>query len=208
MNIGNINTLSSKFYGYEQRLTKCIEKEWNLIRCKISSNDLERDISKRLFANLKKNRELRAIGIPTIEYMLITEDKKGDPVTKGFIDIAILIDEYRDPDTYIAYECKRLSLNKNGKWSSLAGKYASEGIARYVRAQYAHKLPVGCMLGYVMDSDLSKARKAVISVINNNKTKLMLIDHKNGESPHRFISHHSQITKSNSISIVHTLLAV
>jgi len=208
MIIGNLTTISDKFHGYEQCLTKCIEKEWNQIKSKISNNDLEKDISKRLFTNLKNNKELRRIGIPTIEYMLVDKDKKGDPVTKGFIDIAILIDEYRDPDTYIAYECKRLSLNKNGKWASLAGKYASEGISRYVRAQYAHKLPVGCMLGYVMDGDLSKARKAVISVINDNKINLMLTEHKDGESPHRFVSRHSQVTKSNSISVVHTLLAV
>ena len=206
MNIGDVRTIAGKFHGYEQRLSKCIEKEWNLIRGKISSTDLEKDISKRLYANLKKNRELREIGIPTIEHMLVDEDKNGDPVTKGFIDIAILIDEYRDPDTYIAYECKRLSLNRNGTWSSLAGKYATEGVARYVSAQYAHKLPIGCMLGYVMDGDLLKAHKCVMHSINNRKKTLMVKSIENCKVHHRFISIHSQNTRS--IRVVHTLLIV
>jgi len=208
MYINNTSSLADKFYGYEQRLTKLIEKDWGLIKAQVSNSDLETKISVDLYNQLKKNKELRAIGIPLIEHQLIDEDIKGDPFTKGKIDIVIMPDKYRDPDIYIAYECKRLNLTHKGKWSSLAGKYTAEGLARYVNAQYAKKLPVGCMLGYVMDGNIPNAHQSVIKSINKNKKTLKTKSIEKTKYLNRFTSHHSQKGTTNKIRITHLLLPI
>jgi hypothetical protein len=66
--------------------------------------------------------------------------------------MAVLLDW--DRETYLPYECKRLNTIHQGKRSSLATPYVNDGLMRFVTEQYAEGLPVGCMLGYVMDGDL------------------------------------------------------
>ena len=86
------------------------------------------------------------------QYKLLDEDLRGDVVTKGFIDIAVFFNW--NQEIYLAFECKRLNVSYGGGRHSQAGKYADEGLMRYVSAQYARSLPFGAMLGYVMDGDV------------------------------------------------------
>jgi hypothetical protein len=79
----------------------------------------------------------------------------GGKFSKGKIDIAFFLDQ--DREHYIAYECKRLNVPYGGTRNSLATVYVTQGMMRFMIEQYAEALPIGCMLGYVIDGDISFA---------------------------------------------------
>ena len=80
------------------------------------------------------------------------------------IDLAVIIDQERD--TYLAYECKKLNVHgADGARRSQAGAYVRDGMMRFVTEQYGRDLPVGCMLGYVMDGDLQWAYARVVAAM-------------------------------------------
>ena len=47
----------------------------------------------------------------------------------------------------------------------LATAYVTQGMIRFITEQYAENLPLGCMLGYVMDGDLAFALSRVEAAI-------------------------------------------
>ncbi|MEE8435927.1 MAG: hypothetical protein V3S64_14175, partial [bacterium] len=126
----------------------------------------------------------------------------------GMIDMAVVLDQ--DIERYIAYECKRLNVRYNGKKDSLAGLYVAKGMMRFVKEKYySDRLPVGCMLGYVMDGDIFFAAKQVRKAILDNKGILGLISGPTNVAPVQFIKRFLTTHKrqSNEIVIRHALLA-
>lgn len=131
----------------------------------------------------------------------------GARFSKGIIDLAVLLDWERE--TYLPYECKRLNVIHGGSRSSLATPYVTEGLIRFVTEQYAEGLPLGFMLGYVIDGDLSFALKQIHAAIGAQKTPLLLTD---GPKPgtfvqgiERFVTGHERATKSQ-VEVRHVLL--
>ncbi|WP_231745375.1 MULTISPECIES: hypothetical protein, partial [Microbulbifer] len=49
-----------------------------------------------------------------------------------------------------------------------------EGIIRYITAQYSEKLPYGCMIGYVLDNDISFAKKQLHTAIRRRSKLIKL----------------------------------
>ena len=119
---------------------------------------------------LGRDPRSRGNWIVSPQYKLLASDVKGDVVTKGYIDFAIFFD--RNQENYIAYECKRLNVSFPSGSKSLSDKYVSEGLMRYVSAQYAQELPFGVMVGYVLDGNASKAIDAVKSQIKKKSSPL------------------------------------
>ena len=97
----------------------------------------------------------------------------GWAYSKGKIDMALLLDQERE--RYLAYECKRLNVVRNGKTSSLATPYVLKGMLRFITEQYAADLPVGCMLGYVLDGNVNTARTKVRAAINSFNAMIGLV---------------------------------
>jgi hypothetical protein len=122
--------------------------------------------------------------------------------------MAVLLDQERE--RYLAYECKRLNVVSNGKKSSLATPYVADGLSRFISEQYAEKLPVGCMLGYVLDGDLSGAQSKIYAAINTKKSHIGLKASPVQDQPvgaaRRFFSHHLRPANGHEIEIRHALL--
>ena len=131
----------------------------------------------------------------------------GAKFSKGKIDIAVLLDQERE--RYLAYECKRLNVIHNGTRASLATRYVNDGMMRFLTEQYAEGLPMGCMLGYVMDGDMTFALTQVFGAIAAQKTQLAVIDGPISGQPitgiERFLTGHQRSNKSN-IELRHILL--
>jgi hypothetical protein len=131
----------------------------------------------------------------------------GASYSKGKIDIAIMVDQERE--RYVAYECKRLNVISKAGRSSLAARYVTEGMMRFMTEQYAEALPLGCMLGYVMDGHLPFALTQVHAAILTNKTTLSLTAGPyTGQAIRgceRFSTDHQRATKAR-IEIRHVLL--
>ena len=132
----------------------------------------------------------------------------GWAYSKGKIDMALLLDQERE--RYLAYECKRLNVVQNGKKRSLATPYVLEGMVRFVTEQYAADLPVGCMLGYVLDGNVSTARTKICAAIklHNGETGLVgsPIDDQSVGSIERLSSYHCRPSNGARFEIRHALL--
>lgn len=130
----------------------------------------------------------------------------GAKFSKGKIDIAVLVD--RERERYIAYECKRLNVIHSGR-ASLATPYVKEGMMRFLTEQYAEGLPVGCMLGYVMDGDLPFAGAQLNAAIEAEKLPLGLVSGPNTvpsiPALARFLTTHKRSTNA-MLEMRHALL--
>ncbi len=132
----------------------------------------------------------------------------GSACSKGKIDMALLVDRGRE--RYLAYECKRLNVVRQGRRHSLATLYVTEGVVRFVTEQYAENLVVGCMLGYVMDGNVAAAQTKVWAAINHHKSGIGLTagpetDRSIGEIK-RFFSRHLRAASGQEIEVRHALL--
>lgn len=122
------------------------------------------------------------------------------------IDLAVVIDQERD--TYIAYECKKLNVrHADGGRRSLAGPYLRDGMMRFVTEQYSRDLPVGCMLGYVMDRDLQWAYARV--AVAMSRTRALCMQGRPIPAPsigviQRFVTQHER--SGRSLEMRHALL--
>ena len=132
----------------------------------------------------------------------------GRAYSKGKIDMAVLLDQERE--RYLAYECKRLNVISGGKWQSLATQYVEDGVARFVTEKYAADLPLGCMLGYVMDGKVSTARAKVQASIISHSEEIGLawgpMDDQPLGTTERMSSGHLRVSGGATIEIRHALL--
>ena len=133
---------------------------------------------------------------------------EGTAYSKGRIDMALFVD--REHERYLAYECKRLNVVRQGTRHSLATLYVTEGVARFVDEQYAEGLSVGCMLGYVMDADVVTAQTKVRAAIDRHGSGIGLTTELEHESSigevERFLSRHLRVASGQEIEVRHALL--
>ena len=136
--------------------------------------------------------------------------RQGTAHSKGRIDVAVFLNQ--DRDRYLAYECKRLNELRDDGRRSLAGEYVREGLSRFVAEQYSEGLPVGCMLGYVLDGDVRYAASSVRAKIVACRQETALIGQPRDEAAvgvaTRFSSRHRRRQSDSEIEIRHALLPV
>jgi len=208
MLIGNPSLWLNKFINLEEKLLLRISHVWPNCKKGINSSSLENNITNNLVYALQKDTQVRTLGMIIPQYTLLDKDKVGDVVTKGIIDFALFI--RLDHDVYLAYECKRLNVIYKNKKHSLSSEYVDEGMMRYISAQYAKKLPIGIMLGYVMDNDTLSAEKSIKKSINNKNTILCCVkdsftDLVNQNNLINFSTSHTRINNA-TFQIRHALL--
>ena len=103
---------------------------------------------------------------------MLDDDPDTDTGPEGYLDISILFWVGRN-NLCLAIECKRLNVrNKKGERDSLAHEYVRKGMMRFVNRQYAPDLPLGGMIGYVMDGDIAFAFAAVKAKIRADAAAL------------------------------------
>ena len=143
------------------------------------------------------------------QYEPFGHTSEGTAHSKGRIDVAVFLNQ--DRDRYLAYECKRLNELRDDGRRSLAGEYVTEGLSRFVAEQYSENLPVGCMLGYVLDGDVPYAESSVREKIIACQGETALIGQPTDEAAvgvaTRFSSRHRR-RRGGEIEIRHALLPV
>lgn len=160
MFVGDPCEWRDKFVTFDERLLARILHVWPTCTSLLPGQPEEDDITINLVELLWKDAVVRRLCF-YVEYHFEPWgiEANGAKFSKGQIDIGVLLD--RDRDRYLAYECKRLNVTNSGARGSLATPYVNQGMMRFLTEQYAEGLPVGCMLGYVMDGDLSFALKQI-----------------------------------------------
>ena len=133
---------------------------------------------------------------------------EGRAYSKGEVDMAVFLDQ--DRERYLAYECKRLNEVRPDGRRSLAGEYVMQGLSRFVAEQYAENLPVGCMLGYVLDGDVPNPTSSVRAKIVERRSDIALVMGPRDDvaigTATRFYSRHRRESSGREIEIRHALL--
>ncbi|GAA0464761.1 hypothetical protein GCM10009096_01560 [Parasphingorhabdus litoris] len=137
------------------------------------------------------------------------EDESGASFSKGKIDFAVFWDLEREK--YLAYEAKRLNVTSKNGFASLATVYVTEGLIRFVTEQYSEGLPVGCMIGYVIDGNIASVHPKIEKAISDKSTLVGLIsgptDLPSIAKSTRFETDHKRKKGSSKINIRHALVS-
>jgi hypothetical protein len=173
MIVGDPHEWKGRFVTLDERLLGCILRLWPACVALLPGQPEEDTITINLVALLSGDAVVRRICYFVLyQHEPFGTHPGGAKFSKGKIDIAVVLDQERE--RYVAYECKRLNVAHGSTRSSLATPYVKQGMMRFLTEQYAAALPVGCMLGYVMDCDLPFSLKQVTAAIEASKTPLAL----------------------------------
>jgi hypothetical protein len=208
MLLGDVGTWTDSFISFDDRFLERIAAVWADCIAALPPQPEEDAITINLVARLAKDPIVRRL-CHWVEYQFepfgLSPD--GSKFSKGKIDIAVLFDWERE--RYLAYERKRLNVVHSGKRSSLPKLYVTEGMMRFLTEQYAEQLPMGCMLGYVLDGDTAFASSRLAAVITAHGP-LGLIEGPSAlaavQTVHRFRTLHSR-PGGTEIELRHALLA-
>ena len=206
---GDPSEWTARFRTLDVRFLERVVAVWPRCVEILPDNPHEDTITENLVAAISKDPQARRL-FHHLEYHYepFGYTPEGLAFSKGEIDMAVLLD--RERDRYLAYECKRLNVPRNNGKESLATKYVTDGVRRFVTEKYAAGLSVGCMLGYVMDGNASDAQTKVLVAINSQRDNIGLMgkpkrDAPLGSSP-RFSSNHKRAPSGLHIEVRHTLL--
>ena len=209
MVIGDVQSWAQRFRSLDTRILQCIVDVWPKCLAILPNQPYEDTITLNLINVLLKDPKSRRL-FYWIEFHFEPSGYTSDGVaySKGIIDMTVILD--RDREKYLAYECKRLNVVWNGKKNTQATPYVTDGVIRFVEERYAENLPVGCMLGYVLDGDVSSACSKIQNAIVTNKNIIGFIAGSiqdiSLDSVKRFSSRHLR-SNSQEIEIRHALLS-
>lgn len=191
----------------DTRMVACVAAVWPGCVAKLPAQPDEDTITIQLVDALNGNPGARRLGVIVYQFPPFGRRPDGIAYSKGRIDMAVILD--RSSRRYLAYECKRLNVVRDGRRRSLAREYVMQGLRRFITGQYAEGLPGGCMLGYVMDGDLPFARMKVIEALRRRSRQVgfVKVSREAGVSPsvQRFVSDHVRCG-GDEIEIRHTML--
>ena len=183
-----------------------VMKVWWQVVARLPADALEDAITKALVDRLDADTWVRALFYCDYQFVPMDRALDGSLAEDRFIDIAMIMDN--DRSRYLAYECKKLNVWREGVRRSQAGRYVDDGMMRFVTGKYAKGLPVACMIGYAMDGDLSFAYAHIKATIGRNGGALRLQDGPTEEpsldAMTRFVTAHER--NGDGIELRHALL--
>ena len=206
---GDPATWTDRFRSLDTRFLQRVVAVWSMCVEVLQGHPHEDAITINLVHLLRKDPGARRLfHWLALQYEPLGFTAEGTAYSKGRIDMALLVD--REHERYLAYECKRLNVVRQGRRHSLATLYVTEGVARFVTEQYAESLSVGCMLDYVMDGDVETAERKVHAAFDSHRSRIGLTagpetDRSIGEVK-RFFSRHLRAASGQEIEVRHALL--
>ena len=209
MLVGDPTHWIAQFRSLDARFLECVLAVWTRCVAVLPENPDEDTITINLVNILSRDSKARRLFHHlAYQHEPFGYTANGWAYSKGRIDMALLLDQERE--RYLAYECKRLNVVRNGTTSSLATPYVLQGMLRFITEQYAADLPVGCMLGYVLDGNVNTARTKVRAAISSNSARIGLVGKATETQPvgpiRRLSSLHRRASNGVDIEIRHALL--
>lgn len=125
-------------------------------------------ITQEFFVVLRRNQEFSKLPfLIDLEITLLNQSGTGQ---QGRLDLRFIAGHLGS--VYYSIECKRLRVNFDSGFNTLANEYVTAGMFRYFNGQYATDLDKGGMLGYVMDGDVEAAIDDVRQAIESRRGEL------------------------------------
>ncbi len=209
MSEGDASAWTARFRTLDERFLERIVALWPVCREVLPDVPGEDTITAKLVDIVWKDSQARRLfHYLEFHYKPFGHTPEDLPFSKGEIDMAVLLD--KDRDRYLAYECKRLNVSRQDGLRSLATEYVQCGVRRFVTEKYAADLPVGCMLGYVLDGNTSTARTKVLAALEAPENNAALVGKPRPQQPigsvQRFSSDHARHPSGQQIELRHALL--
>lgn len=206
---GNPATWAARLRSLDVRLLQRVAGVWSACRGNLPAQAEEDVITLNLVQFLRKDPLVReSFHSVAFQYHPVGYEANGLAYSKGRIDLAVLLDPLAEG--YLAYECKRLNIVRADGRRSLAREYVMDGIYRFIVGQYSENLPVGCMLGYVLDGDVVYAASSLRAKIVECDQDISLVMGPRDEPAigmaTRFSSRHRRQPGNDEIEIRHALL--
>ena len=196
MVLGDKAHWAERFRAWDELFLGCVLRVWWICIAPLPSGSHENDITRALVVGLSRDPTARRRFWCDYQFPTLSCTADGRVIEKGKIDMAMIVDH--DREHYLAYECKRLNVTqRDGTRRSLAREYVGEeGMMRYVTEKYAEGLPVGCMMGYVMDGDLDFALLRIQAAMMAEQPALGLRGEPEEDPPidiiRRFVTEHER----------------
>lgn len=208
MPIGKPTAWAARLRSLDIRFLQRVAEVWPQCLRILPDQTDEDNITFNLVQFLRRDPLVRAwFHLVAFQYHPPGYKSNGLAYSKGRIDMAVLLDPLAEG--YLAYECKRLNIVRGDGRRSLAGDYVMEGLSRFIAEQYAENLPVGCMLGYVLDGEVAYAASSVRAKIVERGQETALVGGLRDEAAigaaTRFSSRHRR-RSGDVIEIRHSLL--
>lgn len=209
MIFGNGAVWADSFKRYDERLLERICEILPTCVAALGNNPHEDQITINLVDRFHLDEVIRKM-FHHWEYQFepFGQDENGVSYSKGKIDFVAFWDMEREK--YLAYEAKRLNIKTKKGTESKARVYVTEGLVRFVTEQYSEGLPVGCMLGYVLDGNAATVQPKIGKAIADNSTLVRLLS---GPSPlpdintaKRFETDHERQGCGTQINVRHALI--
>jgi hypothetical protein len=205
---GNPADWLSHFTSLEDRLVAAVEAAWPICIAPLQaikgSMTHEDYITNHLVNALIRSKAVPGRIVP--QYALLAPNAQQLLQVGSKIDFVLTIGD--DENVYLACECKRLNVPYKAKTRALAHEYVRDGLARFVRGQYANGLPLAMMIGYVMDAKVAFAHDRLKRALQRSKQIALKSEKhlppKTGR-PVRFFTTH-QCAAGHEIEVRHTLL--
>lgn len=200
---------AGRFRAFDRQFLKSVVRVWPqclaLLPCQPDEDTITINLVDLLQRDPATQRRFHWI---EFQYEPFGHTPEGTAYSRGKIDMAVFLNQ--DRDTYLAYECKRLNEQRDDGRRSLATEYVMDGLSRFIAGQYSENLPVGCMLGYVLDGAMDFAASRVRSRIVEFGQEIALIagpgdDIAIGQTV-RFYSRHRRESSRGTIEVRHALL--
>lgn len=134
-------------------------------------DEKEDNITNSLCRNLQQNRTARGLMFQIRTQVVELDPMPGQDL--GRLDIAFIPLVPRE-DIYFCLESKRLNVVKNGECRAYASEYVQFGMLRFITGQYSKAVRHGGMIGYVLDSNVSKAMTNVEANIQKRHEELCM----------------------------------
>ena len=210
MILGSADDWTGHFKRHDERLLERICEILPDCIAAMPENPLEDDITINLIDRFHLDAVIRRLFHHwQYQFEPFGHDENGVAFSKGKIDFVVCWDQNREK--YLAYEAKRLNVTtKSGSTSSLATAYVTEGLVRFVTEQYSEGLPVGCMLGYVLDGNVGSVKPKIEKAVADNSELVGLLagpdDLPAIASATRLTSDHERENSGGNITVRHALV--
>ena len=185
-----------KFRVTERKFLRCVARVWWQAIAHLPPSSCEDTITVALVDGLSKDAEARNAFYCDYQFHPFARSSRGPLTGTSRVDIAVIVGH--DRAAYLACECKRLNVTgTDGARRSQAGAYVGEdGMMRFVTEKYAEGLPVGCMMGYVMDGDMNFAFMHIEAAMTAEQPALGLQGELQEDPPigliRRFVTEHER----------------
>ena len=201
----------SHFRSLAERLTPYLVAMAPICTRPLGTDADEDAITRGLVVLLTRNATVRRFARVEYHFEPFRSDAYGRVDSLGQIDFVAWTAGGWPRDAYLAYECKRLNVTTGTGTRSRAPEYVKCGVRRFVTEQYSEGLPFACMLGYVLDGRVSKAKQSVQIALHCNAATVALVDGPTAlpgpRSSSQFATTHARARSGKMILVRHGLVS-